>query len=257
MEKDFHFKVGRNPTLTLEDLFAEVEIEAGSTDIIRINLEGDEKLIEKFSAEKTSIYDVRVKGQPSTVQITSRHGNVSTSIRGNIKGSIISVSGGDVTIINGKIVSGHADVINFTENTQPLKISIIAPIGTNLDFDGVRKLTSRDLKGKVSAKLSGQEIASLISAIDAKVGCSGQSSCILTNVWGNVTLECSGQSRINIKGNFQDIDAESSGQSYISISGDCRNFLAEASGASRIELSGQVSGRMKERTSGVGRVRII
>ena len=85
----------------------------------------------------------------------------------------------------------------------------------------------------------------------AKIKCSGQSDCKVSQLSGNVRAVATGQSKISISGeNLIDIEADASGQSKIVINGDCRDFEADASGQSEIFLLGHASGRVNKNTSG-------
>lgn len=251
-----NFKVGINPSVVLEDLFAEVKIITGESGVITIEISGDEKSLKDIVITQKSSDEILIKGKGSSKDnITIINSGSKSSISMNnfsSHGKCVIIGGGNI-IINGKKISG-TDTI---DEIKPVQIKITVPNGTSLDACDILKLFTIGLNGKLKLSLSGQNEAVISGAVKKiNIKCSGQSSAKVTNAEGETTLSTSGQSCISIQGNLEDIEADTSGQSTILIQGNCVNIEANSSGQSSITLKGKATGRVREHSSGQSHIRI-
>lgn len=265
-------KVSEGLSLILEDLFADVEISTGKKGKAKIEMSGDEKLLQDIdisepdvdSIAKPSLNSIEIRGKEQGNSVTirtggGRRGITVSSIRGSgnvvISGSggSISVGRGSKIVVNGKVVSGGDS--EWDGESIP-KIRITAPKGTDLDFSNVESLHSSGLGGKLRAAINGQNEASVTDVNGLRVRCSGQSKCVVRRASGNADVKTGGQSSLDIKGDLGDVAADSGGQSGIRIKGTCHDFEGEAGGQSNIIVSGTVSGEVRQRESGQGSISI-
>jgi hypothetical protein len=255
LEKNLEFVVSSGLTLSLNNLWAIVNIRPGKLNLATVCLSGDEKLLKDILVNQPSPDQLNIEGQGRvggvTVIQTGRRSSISIS---NIRGGSIVVGGGTV-IVNGKVISGGENIIE-NEGIEMPSITITAPEGTALDADSVESLISKGLNGKLYLSVTGQGNANVQGISSGKVDCIGQSRARISDVQGDLKLSCRGQSDINAKGNFGNIDADSSGQSRITIIGNCNDCNADTSGQSSISLIGHASGKVRRHESGMSSIDI-
>jgi hypothetical protein len=248
MNKDFSFSVGHEVTLTLEDLYAKVEVGVGEPNTVTVVVEGEEKVISQIKANQPSPDQVVVRGEQGGGRSSISVRGSSVEIRGSVRGSII-VSGRGNVVIGGRQIFGGDDV-TVIEGDEMATVKVKAPIGTKLEIYDVEELSSRGLHGRVAVSLSGQAKANIRDAKYVRAKLNGQSQCRIENASGNVKAETNGQSGLTVSGDLMDVEADSNGQSHIAINGNCQDFTGESNGQSSISVSGRASGRIRERSCG-------
>lgn len=258
MKKDesSSYQVEQGLCLTLEDLFAEVNISVGEEGTAAIKISGDEKLTKDIKISQANPKSVQIKG----VGLGDRNVTIITNgSRTSINNGNVIIAGRDsmvsiksTVVINGKVVSGEGDVI---EGGIP-QIQITVPKGTDLEIYDVEKAESIGLGGKLVANLGGQKNLRITEANGLKIKCDGQSKCRAEKATGDVKLTVSGQSTIYVQGDLNDVEADASGQSGITIIGNCHDFNGDASGLSKISVTGKASGRVRQRESGLSEIHI-
>jgi len=248
MAKNLNFNVGDGLTLTLQDLWANVEIHIGQGGKATVVLGGDDKLLEQIEVTQPSADQLLVKGSGEggdgiTVIQSGGHGSISVgNIRGScvvIGGSIVGrtvVPGGDLVVINGKVISG-GDKVTVVEGGETPKIVVTVPHGTDLEAYDVSSVDSHGLGGKLDISLSSQGEATIDTANDMKVRCSGQSHVHIIDAAGDLKASCSGQSSVTINGS-------------------CKDCYADASGMSRVTVSGRATGKVRKHQSGMSHISV-
>jgi hypothetical protein len=262
-KKNSIFNLSGPTTLTLKDLYAKVIVRAGQTGKASIEIDGDEKLIKLINVSQPNSGEVLIEGRDmggGDVTVIQSRGS-SISVRGSgvvIGGDIVGgriVSGNNLVIVNGKVVSGGGNVTEIEGGEIPT-ITVTMPEQTELDAESVEELDSQGLKGKLYLSLDGQNRAKVQDADGVKINCSGQTRANVTNAKGDLKVSCSGQSRVIARGNFDDVDMDSSEQSQINVSGNCRDCEGSASGQSTVTFSGHPSGKIRKHESGMSCVEI-
>jgi len=250
-------------SLSLKNLYARVIVRKGPAGKASVELNGDEKLIELIKVIQPSSNEVLIEGEDGggDVTVIQNHGRSSISVRGNgvvISGSVRGniVSGGNVVIVNGKVISGGNGQVTEIAGAEMPTITVTVPEGTELDAESVESLDAQGLNGKLYLSLNGQGQAKVQDANGLKIDCSGQSRAEITNATGNLLPSQSWQSRVTVKGNLDDVDADSSGQSRIQIVGNCHDCEGNASGMSSVSLIGRASGKVRKHESGMSHVEI-
>ena len=254
MDKDFSFSVRDEATLTLENLYAKVEVGVGRPNTVTVFVEGEEKAVGQINPSQPSPDQVVVRGEQGggRSSISVRGGSV--EIRGSVRGSIIVSGRGNVIVGGRQIFSG--DDVTVIEGDEMPTVTVKVPVGTKLEVYDVEELSSRGLHGRVVVSLSGQERANIYDAKYVGVKLNGQSKCRIENASGNLKAETNGQSGLTISGDLLDVEADSNGQSHISINGSCQDFTGESNGQSSISVSGRATGRVRERSHGQSNIRV-
>ncbi len=266
MAKNLNFNVGDGLTLTLQDLWASVEVRKGQIGKATVNLSGDDKLLEQVEVTQSSPDQLLIKGSGEDggglTVINSRGGSISVgNIRGSgivIGGSVVGrtiVSGGDLVVVNGKVVSG-GNKVTVIEGGEMPTITIVVPAGTNIEAYDVQSVNSRGLGGKLDVSLSGQGEATVDYVNGMKVRCSGQSHANITGAAGNIKASCSGQSNVSVVGSkLGDVEAEASGQSSVTVNGSCEDCDVDASGMSHVTVT-HATGKVHKHSSGMSHVSV-
>lgn len=267
MAKTLNFKVSNSLTLTLQDLWANIEVRAGSAGVVTVELKGDDKLLEQIKVTQPNSDEILIKGAGeangglTVIQSGGRSsisvGNISNSssvvIGGSIKGRVV-ISDDDVVVISGgKVLSGGGKVNVITGDEIPT-IIISVPQGTDLVAYDVTSVDAKGLGGKLNVSLSGQGKAVVENAKGMKLRCSGQSSIQVTKATGDLKASTSGQSNIQVSGQFGDVEAESSGQSHVTVNGPCNDCEVESSGQSGVNVSGPAKGKVRKNANGQSHV---
>ncbi len=244
------FNVGGAKTLFVQNLFANVTVRASNGSTANVAMSGDKNLISDIIISQDAQGNIRIAGKKNNynqVTIESNSGCKSVSITSNN----VVVSGGDLVIVNGKVIKGG------NEKVELVNIEVVVPKGTNINDFHTKQLVVSGLNGKVSASLLGQDKLNVTQANGMYLECSEQSTCRVSQAIGGLHLDASDQSKISISGtSLLNVHAEARGRSEIGITANCRDFLAEASGESEIILHGHASGRISKSSSGQSEVSV-
>lgn len=266
MAKNLNFNVGDELTLTLQDLWANIEVRKGQVGKATVDLSGDDKLLEQIKVTQPSPDQLLIKGSDEgggLTVISGRSGSISV---GNIRGRGIVIGGSivgrnvitdDLVVIHStNIVSGGSGKVTVIEGGEMPKIIVTVPQGTDLEAYDVQSVNSHGLCGKLDVSLSGQGEATVDDVKGMKVRCSGQSHANITNASGNLKASVSGQSSISVVGKLGDVEAEASGQSSVTVNGSCENCNVDASGMSHVTVSGHATGKVRKHSSGMSHVSV-
>jgi hypothetical protein len=204
IEKKFDFMVSADAVLTLENLFAGVEVKAGSKKSVSVILNGMEKFLNK-------------------VNVTQNLNN-------------ILVSGGT---LNEELLAAKS-----VRCKKTLSITIFVPIGTKVIVSMVQETQICGVKGKIEADIINQSYLSAMGTLDLNLKCSDYSHCNMTNVMGNVKVNLIDHANVSLSGRYESVDIRAIDHGVMTLVGSCYELKTSAFGSGRIHLNSKVKGRL-------------
>ena len=204
IEKKFNFVVSFDATLTLENLFAGVEVKAGSKKSISIVLNGTENFLNKVS-------------------VTQNFSNI---------------------LISGGTLSDELLAAKNVRCKKTLSIIVYVPIGTKVIISRVQETQICGVKGMIEANIINQAYLSAMDAINLNLQCSDRSHCNMTNVLGSVKGNIIDHANVSLSGKYETVDIRVIDHGVMTLVGSCYELKTSAFGSGRIHLNSKVKGRL-------------
>lgn len=250
---EFVQTVAMGATQRLGDASYEVEVEA-TGDGIAVTASGNVVTVRHAGAGGFSIGGIvagDIVGGMSVVNGRVISGGRSISVSGD---NITISGGGGRVIVNGKQV----DLDGAPDAPPPPRVRIVAPRGSVLEgtFKDQARVSGDLTFGSAYVALSGSAEATVAvdGPLNAQVSSNGRLSAS-ANGAVRVTASSSGQARIS--GQFESVEATASSSASIQTAGRCLgDYTATASSSASVSHSGAMNGRVRQRESSMGRVRV-
>lgn len=242
----------RASMLQVSGVEADVSVEPYDGNQIVVEMTGSQSEIDNVRVcEQGNTLIIEGKGSSSgrdtvfqNIQIGGRRGGGISMTMGRVTGSVVSISGGDISVSGGG-----------SKSSTQIKVKV--PRGTSTSFSGVQgNLNIGDTEGNLSLSIQGGWDANIGRIRDANLSLQGGADIDVAHVSGSLTVFLQGGGDIRVRdGQISNLSASLQGGGDIRVGGTAQNASLNLMGGGDIDVA-HVVNRPSKHVMGSGDIKV-